>query len=57
MTWAGSLFVGRRSSTSADYLFKAYCLQDLQLNPQAFQPLNLGHTHTDMKKSENALNK
>ncbi len=56
MTRAGSLSVGRGSSASADYLSKAYCLQDFQLNPQAFQLLNLGHAHTDEYTSENSLN-
>lgn len=55
MTRAGSLSVGRGSSASADYLFKAYCLQDLQLNPRAFLPLNLGHAHTEVKTSQKCL--
>lgn len=53
MTRAGSLTVGRRSSASADYLSKAYGLQDFQLNPQAFQLLNLGCAHTNEDTSEN----
>lgn len=52
MTRAGSLSVGRGISASADYLSKAYCLQDFQLNPQAFQLLNLGHAHTNEDTSE-----
>lgn len=56
MTRAGSLSVGRGSSASAEYLSNAYCLQDFQLNPQAFRLLNLGHAHTSEDMSENPLN-
>lgn len=54
MRRAGSLSVGRGSSASTDYLSTAYCLKDFQLNPQAFQHLNLGHAHTNA--SENFFN-
>lgn len=55
MTRVGSLSVGRGSSASADYLSTAYCLKDFQLNPQAFQLLNLGHAHTNEDTSENSI--
>lgn len=46
MTRAGSLSVGRGSAASVDYLSNAYCSQDFQLNPQAFQLFNLDCVHT-----------
>lgn len=52
MTTASSLSVGRASSASVDYLSKAYCLQDFQLNPQAFQLLNLSYAHTNENASD-----
>lgn len=56
MTTAGSLSVGRASSASVEYLSKAYCLQDFQLNPQAFELLNLSYAHTNENASEHLLN-